>query len=161
MMCSAKFPQRVPSPARGFPDLPFPWLPPIKLRSSLIISQTQKEHIEMQTSTATLMLLLVVGAHGRPQFGGSFGGFGQNCQGSQCNQNNAGGGGGGGFFAQNCQGSQCNQNNIAGGAGRFGGFPFPPTNFNNQVQNCQGSQCNQNNAGGGFGGFGGGFPFGK
>merc|ERR1712107_656846 len=94
-------------------------------------------------------------------------GFGQNCQGSQCNQNNAGGGGGGGFFAQNCRGSQCNQNNIAGGAGRFGGFGgagptgggfrFPPTNFNNQVQNCQGSQCNQNNAGGGFGGF----PFGK
>merc|ERR1712107_960074 len=128
------------------------------------MGKTQKEHIEMQTTPATLMLLLVVGAHCRPQgwpFGGSSGGFGQNCQGSQCNQNNAaGGGGGGGFFAQNCQGSQCNQNNIAGGAGRFGGFPFPPTNFNNQVQNCQGSQCNQNNAGGGFGGFGG-FPFAK
>ena len=60
-------------------------------------SQTQREHIEMQTTPVTLMLLLVVGAHCRPQgwpFGGSFGGFGQNCQGSQCNQNNAGGGGG-------------------------------------------------------------------
>ena len=55
----------------------------------------------MQTSTATLMLLLVVGAHCRPQGWPFGGGFGQNCQGSQCNQNNAGGGFGG-----------------------FGGFPF-------------------------------------
>ena len=107
----------------------------------------------MQTALATtLMLLFFVGAHARPQnwpFGGSF----QNCQGSQCNQNNAGGSSGGGGRAQNCLGSQCNQNN--GGGGGFSGFPS--TFFNNHVQNCQESRCNQNNAGGGFGGF----PFGK
>merc|ERR1712129_390354 len=69
----------------------------------------------------------------------------QNCQGSQCNQNNAGGFAGvgtgfGGFpvagATQNCQGSLCNQNN----AGGFAGFGFAGA-----TQNCSGSSCNQNN----------------
>merc|ERR1712241_224742 len=64
----------------------------------------------------------------------------QNCQGSQCGQNNGAGASG----LQNCQGSQCNQNN-AGGGGGFPGAQFGA--FNQFEQNCSGSQCNQNNAG--------------
>merc|ERR1712241_1054188 len=65
----------------------------------------------------------------------------QNCQGSQCGQNNGAGASG----LQNCQGSQCNQNNAGGGGGGFPGAQFGT--FNQFEQNCSGSQCNQNNAG--------------
>merc|ERR1712025_1219047 len=89
----------------------------------------------------------------------------QNCQTSQCNQNNGPGVGG----DQNCQGSQCNQNNLgsggggsggggsggggsggggSGGSGSVGGSNFPATLFGDFfTQNCQTSQCAQNNAG--------------
>merc|ERR1711992_384380 len=63
----------------------------------------------------------------------------QNCQGSQCGQNNGAGASG----LQNCQGSQCNQNN---GGGDFSGFPQTKFGtFNQLTQNCGGSQCGQNN----------------
>merc|ERR1712001_266429 len=63
----------------------------------------------------------------------------QNCEGSQCGQNNGAGASG----QQNCQGSQCNQNN---GGGDFSGFPQTKFGtFNQFTQNCGGSQCGQNN----------------
>merc|ERR1711992_506300 len=44
---------------------------------------------------------------------------------------------------QNCQGSQCGQNN---GGGDFSGFPQTKFGtFNQFTQNCGGSQCGQNN----------------